>query len=125
MRQDEICAALEEYNRHIDDLKQEMDDATRSAEAIRLDIRELRNKWAGACASPRPWPLTRRALARYCYVNASEKCRLCHFTLLTRQFYLFPCQHMFHADCLTTEVRCRRPRPGAGPVASPAGGGRR
>ena len=41
---DEICAALEEYNRHIEQLKQDMDEATESAEAIRIDIRELRNK---------------------------------------------------------------------------------
>ena len=81
---DEICLALEEYNRHIDDLKHEMDEATRSAEAIRLDIRELRNKFS--------------------YVGAVEKCRLCRHTLLTRQFYAFPCQHMFHADCLTQEI---------------------
>jgi hypothetical protein len=29
---------LEEYNKHIEDLKNEMDDATRSADLIRLDI---------------------------------------------------------------------------------------
>lgn len=81
---DEICMALEEYNRHIDDLKIEMDEATRSAEAIRLDIRELRNK--------------------YSMVNANEKCRICRHTLLTRQFYVFPCNHMFHGDCLSTEI---------------------
>ena len=43
---DEISAALAEYNTHIDDLKHEMDAATQSAEAIRRDIRDLRNKYA-------------------------------------------------------------------------------
>ncbi|KAJ1564074.1 hypothetical protein HK096_009739, partial [Nowakowskiella sp. JEL0078] len=40
---EEIITALEEYNQHIEDLKTEMDEATTSAESIRLDIRELRN----------------------------------------------------------------------------------
>jgi len=80
----EICAALEEYNRHIEGLVEEMDEATQSAEAIRGDIRDLRNK--------------------YGIVAANSKCHLCNFPLLTRQFYLFPCQHYFHADCLTNEV---------------------
>ena len=42
---DEISAALTEYNEHIEDLKHEMDSATQSAEAIRRDIRDLRNKY--------------------------------------------------------------------------------
>jgi len=41
---------------------------------------------------------------RYGFIGASDKCRLCSFPLLTRQFYLFSCQHCFHADCLTSEV---------------------
>lgn len=50
---DQICHALEEYNQHIDELKQDMDEATRSAEAIRLDIRELRNKCGARARVPR------------------------------------------------------------------------
>jgi vacuolar protein sorting-associated protein 18 len=41
---EEICAALEEYNRRITELKSEMDAATRSADELRLDIKNLRNK---------------------------------------------------------------------------------
>ena len=42
---DEICAALEDYNIHIEELKAEMEEATKSAESIRDDIRELRCRW--------------------------------------------------------------------------------
>ncbi|TPX38727.1 hypothetical protein SeLEV6574_g07674 [Synchytrium endobioticum] len=77
---DEICAALEDYNTHIESLKAEMDEATKSAESIRQDIRELRNR----CA----------------IVRVSERCQVCHLSLITRQFYIFPCEHGFHADCL-------------------------
>ncbi|TPX64225.1 hypothetical protein SpCBS45565_g06048 [Spizellomyces sp. 'palustris'] len=81
---DEICSALEEYNEHIDELKAEMDEATKSAESIRLDIRELRN--------------------RYTTIPVAERCKSCRSPLLTRQFYVFPCEHVFHADCLSNQV---------------------
>ncbi|CAH1764493.1 4854_t:CDS:10 [Entrophospora sp. SA101] len=38
----EICSALKKYNANIEELKRDMDEATKSAEGIRLDIRELR-----------------------------------------------------------------------------------
>ena len=42
---DEICSALDEYNIGIEELKIEMDNATSSAEHIRLDVRKLKKKW--------------------------------------------------------------------------------
>lgn len=42
--QEEICTALEKYNDTIDDIKIEMDEATKSGDSIRLDIRELRSR---------------------------------------------------------------------------------
>jgi hypothetical protein len=81
---DEICNALEGYSEHIERLKDDMDEATQSAEAIKRDIADLRN--------------------RFIVVDAGEKCESCGLPLLSRQFYVFPCQHAFHADCLITEV---------------------
>ena len=77
---EEICTALEGYSAHIDSLKQEMDETTKNAEAIKDDIVALRK--------------------RFITVDASEKCTECGFHLLSRQFYVFPCHHTFHADCL-------------------------
>lgn len=78
--QEAICSSLEEYNQHIDELKQEMEEATESAKRIREDIQEMRNK--------------------YGIVDSQEKCAACDFPLLNRPFYLFLCGHMFHNDCL-------------------------
>lgn len=34
-----------------------------------------------------------------------QRCDLCSQPVLTRQFYLFPCAHVFHIDCITAEVK--------------------
>lgn len=77
---DDICTALEGYSAHIELLKGEMDEATRNAESIKKDIVGLKN--------------------RFVTLEAGERCSTCSYPLLIRQFYVFPCQHSFHADCL-------------------------
>ena len=82
---DEICAALEEYSRHIDTLKTEMDESAATAESIKMDIKRLDG--------------------RYAIVEPGESCRVCGLPLLSRQFFVFPsCQHGFHSDCLGKKV---------------------
>lgn len=77
---EEIAHALEGYSSHIDALKSEMDDATQTAESIKHDIIALKN--------------------RFVTIDATEQCSVCSHLLITRQFYVFPCRHSFHADCL-------------------------
>ncbi|KAJ7275181.1 Pep3/Vps18/deep orange family-domain-containing protein [Mycena haematopus] len=77
---EEITNALEGYSNQINELKSKMDEATRTAESIKQDITALRN--------------------RFVTVDAGEQCSVCSHLLLTRQFYVFPCRHTFHADCL-------------------------
>ncbi|THH33502.1 hypothetical protein EUX98_g626 [Antrodiella citrinella] len=77
---EEICTALEGYSAHIDSLKSDMDETTRNAEAIKQDIAALQK--------------------RFITLDVKEKCVVCEQALLTRQFYVFPCHHTFHADCL-------------------------
>ncbi|RAH77379.1 hypothetical protein BO86DRAFT_413212 [Aspergillus japonicus CBS 114.51] len=81
---DEICSALEEYSRHIDALRQEMDNSAHTARQIRTEIAALDT--------------------RYAIVEPGEKCWLCSLPVLSRQFFVFPCQHAFHSDCLGKEV---------------------
>lgn len=81
---DEICKALEEYSIHIDELRQEMDASAQTASQIRAEITDLDS--------------------RYAIVEPGEKCWICSLPLLSRQFFVFPCQHAFHSDCLGKEV---------------------
>ncbi|KAK9459030.1 Pep3/Vps18/deep orange family-domain-containing protein [Lipomyces oligophaga] len=82
---EEICAALEEYSRNIDNLRKEMDESTQTSETIRADISALGERFA--------------------IVEPGEKCFVCSYPLLSRLFYVFPCQHSFHGDCLVSKVR--------------------
>ncbi|GAB1212107.1 hypothetical protein ATERTT37_001234 [Aspergillus terreus] len=81
---DEICTALEDYSRHIDALRQEMDNSAQTARQIRSEIASLDT--------------------RYAIVEPGEKCWICSLPVLSRQFFVFPCQHAFHSDCLGKEV---------------------
>lgn len=81
---EEICSALEDYSRRIDNLKEEMDDSERTATHIKADIKALEQ--------------------RYAIVEPGEKCYICGLPLLARQFFVFPCQHAFHSDCLAKKV---------------------
>eukprot|EP00127_Corallochytrium_limacisporum_P004225 Clim_evm170s157 gene=Clim_evmTU170s157 len=81
---DTICESLEGYRQDLESIKQEISEATHTAELLRSDIQKQRNKFV--------------------VVAADNRCNLCHISILVRPFYVFPCQHFFHADCLREEV---------------------
>ncbi|KAM4093317.1 hypothetical protein ACB094_06G106900 [Castanea mollissima] len=99
-----ICSSLEDYNKQIELLKQEMNDATHGADNIRNDISALAQ--------------------RYAVIEREEECGVCRRKILTvgreyqmargytsigpmAPFYVFPCGHAFHAQCLISHVtRC-------------------
>lgn len=79
-----ICSSLQEYNQHIEGLKNEMEEATQSAQDIRSEIQSFRKKHA--------------------VVAADDKCTICAYAIMSKPFYLFPCKHLFHTDCLINEI---------------------
>ncbi|KAI9890555.1 MAG: hypothetical protein M1814_003895 [Vezdaea aestivalis] len=81
---DSICSALETYSAHIDELKREMDESAATANDLTTSISKLDE--------------------RFVIVEPGEKCALCAWPLLSRQFWVFACMHGFHADCLAKEV---------------------
>ncbi|KAF9418516.1 hypothetical protein HW555_004665 [Spodoptera exigua] len=79
-----ICDSLQENNNQIEEMKAEMEEAIAAAEYVRAEIQSFRN--------------------RSVTVLVSDVCCLCDIALLLRPFYLFPCGHRFHSDCLMQET---------------------
>lgn len=77
---DEICRSLTAYNAHINDLVMEIEDSTNAAQAIRSDIDKLPNKFGT--------------------ISSNQTCETCRTPILSKSFYLFPCTHVFHQNCL-------------------------
>lgn len=86
---EEICNALDNYSTHIQKLKEDMEESNRTTRLIEEDLSKLST--------------------RFLIINQDDECCSCHERLLTRQFYLFPCQHSYHADCLIKEVMKHMP----------------
>ncbi|KAG9152185.1 hypothetical protein Leryth_016372, partial [Lithospermum erythrorhizon] len=100
-----ICSSLEDYNEQIEKLKEEMNDATHGADKIRNDISALTQ--------------------RYTIIDRDEECGVCQRKILNiggevargytvvgpmAAFYVFPCGHAFHGQCLIAHVtRCTTP----------------
>jgi len=88
---DAICDSLQQYSEHIQHLKEDMAEASRSAGVIRDEIVQ--------------------AKADHQYVRATDRCSICCDLLISRPFYLFSCSHKFHTDCLAEAILPHLPAP--------------
>lgn len=85
-----ICQSLEGYNLHINELKNEVAEATIEADDLRRDIQEYKSH-----------SIT---------VGQNDTCVICKQLLLTQHFFLFDCGHHVHEDCLVLSIRQHLPR---------------
>lgn len=76
----EFISSVERYFASINQLNQEMEDSIDTAKNVQKEIDNFKK--------------------RYVLIEPGEKCGICDFPLATRKFYVFPCQHAFHSDCL-------------------------
>ncbi len=77
--QDAICRSLQEYNQHIESLKEEMEEATESAKEIRAEIQAFRNKCVFDCHAQRFAVFS--ALVTYLHNNHPQsKTKACSFS---------------------------------------------
>jgi len=95
-----IGDALEEYSLKIEELKREMDSATKEAEVIRRDLRDL------PCRRVEVTPETRCSVCNKTMLGPSPPtARAPASDLLScHPFFVFPCRHVFHEGCLLQEV---------------------
>jgi hypothetical protein len=83
--QDEICKNLENYNKTIENLKEEMENFAVSGNLLTNSLYSLQNRSG--------------------FVTNSRKCDLCFQYVFYSSFLLFPCMHVFHSKCLTKQWR--------------------
>lgn len=81
---EELLRSIEGYNSAINQLNRDMEESIQTAKSIKGEISKLSK--------------------RHVLIEPGEACQICNFPLATRKFYVFPCQHAFHFDCLADEV---------------------
>ncbi|OMJ09676.1 Vacuolar protein sorting-associated protein 18-like protein [Smittium culicis] len=79
-----LCTSLEEQEQEIKTLYMDMNESMKNAGVVSKEILGLNN--------------------RYSIVAENEMCMICCQPALTKVIYVFPCQHIFHCDCLTRKV---------------------
>ncbi|KAL0210723.1 hypothetical protein P9112_009021 [Eukaryota sp. TZLM1-RC] len=81
---DELLSSLEGYGQEIKELNDAMDRSAKSADLTRKSLKDLKN--------------------RAVEVSDGEPCLICRIGILHAPFYVFPCSHKFHSQCLLEEV---------------------
>ena len=79
-----ICQQLKVYSQEIDNLKQEMDSLANQS-----------NEWNKELAMMK---------GNYFQFDSHHKCEICEKYLLGSIFYIFPCLHGYHRNCLLQEL---------------------
>ena len=82
---DEIAESLKEYDKEIKNLKDEMKGYSKNAEILKTELRNLKNR---------------------CFeIDSTKLCEECVQSVFSDEFYLFPCGHTYHKNCLLEVVR--------------------
>ncbi|BHF61244.1 Vacuolar protein sorting-associated protein 18 like protein [Sparganum proliferum] len=80
-----ICESLDAYSSQIEQLKAEMRATVDSTNEIRAQLADLKSHFE--------------------IIPENARCTHCLHALALRTFYVFPCGHFFHTDCLMNLVR--------------------
>ena len=80
-----LCECLDQYNSKIQDLKQQLSEHSKSAEELRKKQRKQRHK--------------------HITIKPEQECDLCQTNIFKREFYVFPCLHAFHRECIYRKLK--------------------
>lgn len=48
--------------------------------------------------------------SRYSIIKVGQRCEICSHSIMSRTFYVFPCGHLFHNDCIIKEIIAMDPQ---------------
>ncbi|CAD8189069.1 unnamed protein product [Paramecium octaurelia] len=82
---DEICNSLKKYNEEIEKLKDEMKKLSANSDQLKNELKMTKNK--------------------FLIIDTQQKCDHCAKQLFNDTFYIFPCNHGFHKDCIVTRIK--------------------
>jgi hypothetical protein len=77
---EDICKALAGYKKTIDELNEELKESKSSAVQVNEELNGIKD--------------------RYFDLEGMQPCEACYKPALNRSFYVYPCSHLFHKDCL-------------------------
>lgn len=86
-----LCKCLEDYELKIQSLRNTIEKNSHNAEQLRNQKRNQRNK--------------------HITINPSQCCDICYATVFDREFYIFPCMHAFHRECISAIMRDKSYKP--------------
>lgn len=86
-----LCKCLEDYENKITALRNKIEKNSQNAEQLRNQKRNQRNK--------------------HITINPSQCCDICYATVFDREFYVFPCLHAFHRECISAILRDEKYQP--------------
>lgn len=77
---DDICSALSDYTEKIKELMEDLNESRASANLVKTDLKTVKQ--------------------RFIQMEGLQACELCMKPAMKKKFFVFPCAHVFHMECL-------------------------
>lgn len=81
---DQLCNCLSDYKKTIDELKTNLASLSDNSEVLRN--------------------LQRKQKHKHITISPNQTCELCFKAIFEKEFYVFPCQHAFHRQCIYNKL---------------------
>ncbi|GME67288.1 unnamed protein product [[Candida] boidinii] len=81
----DIVSSLEHLSRSMNKLTNEMNNSLNTSVKVKEKIKNFKNN-------------------SFQIIEPTENCQICNKILVSRKFFVFPCNHSFHQDCLAGEI---------------------
>ena len=77
---EDICKALDGYKKKIHELNEELKESKNSAEQVKKELKIIKE--------------------RFIEIEGMQPCEVCYKPAMKKAFYVYPCSHSYHRDCL-------------------------